>query len=97
LVARNIAKPYYHWGLYNGKAMNQLMTCSSILMEDIQKMLLNTPCNGRCSDDEIVWHTERVKNVLKVFDEVFSLARITSGKLMEELSNALSDRVYESM
>jgi len=75
LRAHSIEKPYYHGGLYNGKAMNRLMTCSQTLMHDIQNVLLDAPVHDtRCSDDEIISWTEKFANILKVFDEVFSIS-----------------------
>ena len=97
-VKHNIAKPYYHGGAYNGKAMNQLMTNSSKIMEEVREMLLDIPNNTRCSDDEVTCYSERFMNVLKVFDELFSLARTPSGKMTgDDTFHKLSERITESM
>ena len=98
LRAHSIEKPYYHGGLYNGKAMNRLMTCSQTLMHDIQNVLLDAPVHAtRCSDDEIISWAEKFANILKVFDEVFSISRTPSGQLTEEQGRILMLRVEESL
>jgi len=97
LVKHNISKPYYHGGAYNGKAINQIMTESSKIMEQVQEMLLAIPISTRCSHDEVVCCTGRFANVLKVFDEVFLLARMPSGQLTAENSRKLSECISESM
>jgi hypothetical protein len=50
ILCRNriIEKPYYHGGLYNGKAMNKLMTSSQNIMEEIKAMLMEIPMVDRC-------------------------------------------------
>jgi hypothetical protein len=88
LVKHNISKPHYHGGAYNGKAMNQIMFESSMIVEQVQEMLLAIPINTRCSDDA---------NVLKVFNKVFLLARMPSGQLTAENSRKLSECIIESM
>ncbi len=98
LRAHSIEKPYCHGGLYNGKAMNRLMTCSQTLMHDIQNVLLDAPVHAtRCSDDEIISWAEKFANILKVFDEVFSISRTPSGQLTGEQGRILMLRVEESL
>jgi hypothetical protein len=98
LRAHSIEKPYYHGGLYNGKAMNQLMTCSQTLMHDIQNVLLDAPVHDtRCSDDQTISWTEKFANILKVFDKVFSISRTPSGQLTEEQGRVLMLHVEESL
>jgi len=60
-----ITKPYYHGGKYNGKAMCTFMTSSQEIMADIQAMILSTPKELRCSNDEVVQYTSRCKTVYK--------------------------------
>jgi len=44
-------------------------------MHDIQNVLLDAPVHDTwCSDDEIISWTEKFANILKVFDEVFSIS-----------------------
>ncbi len=76
-----ITKPYYHGGKYNGKAMCTFMTSSQEIMADIQAMILSTPEELRCSNDEVVQYTSRFKNCLQVFDYIFSQARLPSGSI----------------
>jgi len=42
-VAHSIAKPYYHGGKYNGKAMNTFMTKSENVMESLNKCCFKSP------------------------------------------------------
>jgi hypothetical protein len=49
----HIEKPYYHGELYNGKAMNKLMTSSQKIMEDVKEMLMEVSKEVRCSDEKL--------------------------------------------
>jgi len=79
LQRHRIEKPYYHGGLYNGKAMNKLMTSSRKIMEDIRGMLMEIASEARCNDEEVSDTMEKFTNILSVFDALFSLARTPSG------------------
>jgi hypothetical protein len=79
LQRHRIEKPYYHGGLYNGKAMNKLMTSSRKIMEDIRGMLMEIASEARCNDEEVSDTMEKFTNILSVFDGLFSIARTPSG------------------
>jgi hypothetical protein len=94
ILRRNrIENPNYHSGLYNGKAMNKLMTNSQKIMEEFKVMLIEIPTEDRCSDKEVLETMGRFTNILSVFDELFSLARTPSGLIGEEDINKLQDLV----
>jgi hypothetical protein len=69
--------------LYNGKAMNKLMTDSQKTREESKVMLMEIPTEDRCSDEEVLETMGWFKNVLSVFDGLFPLARTPSGLLGE--------------
>lgn len=84
LQRHRIEKPYYHGGLYNGKAMNKLMTSSRIIMEDVKAMIMELSREERCSDEEVVETMEKFTNILSVFDALFSMARTPSGLMTDD-------------
>jgi hypothetical protein len=93
----NISKPYYHGGKYNGKGMCTFMSKSSNIMADIRDMILGIPLEQRCDDQEVLEHTWRFQNCLKVFDYVFSKAREPSGFISPQEVEDLHPFVIEAM
>lgn len=92
-----IEKPYYHGGKYNGKAMNKFMTASQDIMDDISAMLLELPLENRCDDKEVREVTSKFRDVLHVFDFIFSKARKQSGLVNEEDIQELRNYIYLGM
>lgn len=80
----SIEKPYYHGGKYNGKAMNAFMTNSHKIMDEISEVLLGIPEENRCNNSEVAAVTSKFKDVLQIFDTIFSMTRIPSGFFGEQ-------------
>ena len=97
LKKHRIDKPYYHGGEYNGKAMNRLMTDSASIMRDLKEMLLEIPEEERCSDAEVIEVTSKFADVLKVWDAVFSIARVPSGRITAENVALLRQLIPEAL
>ncbi len=97
LRRHNIEKPYCHGGKYNSTAMVTFMTNSSLIMDDLQEMLLSLPQHGRCANEEVQEVTSKYKNILHVFDGLFCLARTPSGLVTEEHIAKLQRFVVEGM
>jgi hypothetical protein len=81
----HIDKPYYHGGKYIGKAMNCFMTHSVKIITAVSRLILEIPAADRCPDSEVMLFSQRFSNVLRVFDLLFSTARIPSGLITDEL------------
>jgi hypothetical protein len=94
LRQHNIKKPYYHGGKYNGTAMVTFMTKSGDIMGDLCDMLLTLPAEG---NEEVIEVTEKFKNVLRVFDGIFSLAHTPSGQMTEDSVSRLRSYVTDGM
>jgi hypothetical protein len=77
--------------------MVTFMTKSGDIMGDLCDMLLTLPAEGRCSNEEVIEVTEKFKNVLCVFDGIFSLAHTPSGQMTEDSVSRLQSYVTEGM
>jgi hypothetical protein len=106
LKTHHIAKPYYHGGKYHGKAMVCLMDKSQIIMEDIKNMLVNVHDGFQgnalnqtelCSQQEIIEWCDKFKDLLKVFDSMFSQAHAFSGMFDPEQTEHLKKSVETAM
>jgi hypothetical protein len=106
LKTHHIAKPYYHGGKYHGKAMVHLMDKSQIIMQDIKNVLLqeNEGYRGNalnqtqlCSQQEIIQWCDKFKDLLKVFDSIFSQARTFSGMFDPEQIEHLKKSVQTAV
>ena len=86
ILSRNhIEKPYYHGGKYNGKAMVRLMDYkhSSRVMDEIAAFILSIPQVDRCPNVEVEEWVDKFKKILSVFDRIFSIARMSCGKVKD--------------
>jgi hypothetical protein len=93
-----IEKPYYHGGKYNGKAMVNYLTNSGKIFDAIQEALLAIDQQERgCDDGEIEEFMMKYKNVLGVWDGVFSMARIPSYRFHEEDMLKLKEFISDGM
>jgi hypothetical protein len=73
------------------------MTNSSLIMDDLHLMLINLPQRGSCADEKGREVTAKYKNILHVFDGLFSLALTPSGLVTEEHIAKLQRFVAEGM
>ncbi len=83
LQKNRIEEPYYHGGLYNGKAMNKLMMNSQAIMEDTEKVILEISREERCSDEEVNDTAETIYECSHSFYSLFTTARAPSGLITE--------------
>jgi hypothetical protein len=86
LSNNHIEKPYLHGGKYNGKAMVCLMDYkhSSKVMDEISIYLLSIPQVDSCPNEEVEEWISRFKNILSVFDRIFSTAQMNCGMVHDE-------------
>jgi hypothetical protein len=99
LAKNHIEKPYYHGGKYNGKAMVRLMDYkhSSNVMDEIAAFILSIPLVDRCPNEEVQEWVEKFKKILSVFDGIFSIARMSCGKVKDEHISSLKNYITTAM
>jgi hypothetical protein len=79
LQKHRIEKLYYHGGLYNGKAMNKLMTSCQKFMEDIRGMLMELASEERCNDEEVSDTMEKFRTFYQFLMDYFPLPGLHQG------------------
>ena len=57
---------------------------SSKVMDDLRAFILTIPQVDRCTNEEVEEWTNKLKNILSVFDGIFSIARMSCGTVKEE-------------
>ena len=99
LLKYHIEKPYYHGGKYNGKAMVHLMDYkhSSKVMDEPRAFILAIPQVDRCANEEVEEWTTKFKNILSVFDGMFSIARMSCGTVNEEHIKSIKNSINLAM
>jgi hypothetical protein len=99
LSKHHIEKPYYRGGKYNGKAMVHLMDYkdSSNVLDEIRAFILSIPQVDRCPNEEVKEWIHKFKNILRVFDEIFSIARMSCRKVKEDRILSIRNSITTEM